>query len=288
MFVNDNKISTVKSYFKEKLSDKFSRNEIKLISDSFLKSRLNLTQQDLILANDIKVSESDLLYFRDKIKRIEAGEPFQYVIGFTEFFGLDIKVNPDVLIPRPESEELVDWVVSSVKEGKIIDLCTGSGCMALAIKDCLPKAELFGSDISKGAIETAKQNSELLDLKVDFVVNDVLNEQDSLIESKGKFDVILSNPPYVLESDKAFMSSTVIEHEPQIALFVTNEDPLLFYREIALFGLKALNENGILFFEIHEDYGIAVKEMLISLGYFRVELKQDLQEKDRMVKAILN
>lgn len=288
MFVKDNKVSSVREYFKEKLINKFSPNEIKTISDSFIKERLQLSNHELILSRDLHVSESDLLYFREVIKRILSGEPFQYVIGHTDFFGLSIKVSPSVLIPRPESEELVDWIVSDNPSGKIIDLCTGSGCMALALKDCLPNSEVYGTDISEDAIEMAKLNSKELKLETKFFTNDILKEGNALIEECGKFDVILSNPPYVLESDKTFMSNTVIEHEPQIALFVTDEDPLLFYREIALFGLKALKENGVLYFEIHEDYGIAIKEMLISLGYFRVELKQDLQDKDRMVKAILN
>ena len=192
------------------------------------------------------------------------------------------------MIPRPETEELVDWVVNSYKENseiKVLDLCTGSGCIALAIKSQLPKSKISGVDVSKEALSLANENAYNLDLEVTFLEQDIL--ESTLKLSKTKFDCWVSNPPYIPESDKADMADNVLKYEPGLALFVDNHLPIIFYERIAEHGLRHIKKGGSLFFEIHECFGQEVTFLLKNKGYVDVEIRKDLQGKDRMVKAIL-
>lgn len=287
MFVQSNSVLSVKSYIKSKLQDKFSENEIKLITNELLIQRLNYSKSDLILANENHVSESDLLFFRSAVKRLLENEPFQYIIGYTEFYGLNLKTDKRALIPRPETEELVDWINGTIKadeEFTLLDICTGSGCIALACKSIFSSAKIIGSDLSKDALNLARENSRTLNLDVDFIEFDALKNNDYPLE-ENSFDVIVSNPPYIPNSDKNEMSENVLTFEPHLALFVENDSPIIFYEQIAENAKRYLKKDGFLFFEIHEKYGKEVINDLTEKGFTNIELKKDLQGKDRMVKA---
>lgn len=216
--------------------------------------------------------------------RLRKGEPLQHITGFTWFDGLKILVSPSVLIPRPETEELVDWIAQMLPQqfnGRIIDWCTGSGCIALALKNRFPQAEIAGYDWSDEALCVAKRNADSLRLRGDFKKKDALNTEPS-----EKVDLIVSNPPYIPETESHLMHENVVAYEPGMALFVPDNDPLLFYRAITKSAIETLVPNGQLFFELHENFAMQTKEMIEATNAFSmVELKQDLQGKWRMLRA---
>lgn len=288
MFIKSNTIEEISSYLKKGLKDIFSEREVSIITQELILKRFNWNKTDFIINKQNRLSESDLLFFRSSLKRLQANEPLQYVLGSTFFYDLEIKTDKRGLIPRPETEELVDWVVNSYKENseiKVLDLCTGSGCIALAIKSQLPKSKISGVDVSKEALSLANENASNLDLEVTFLEQDIL--ESTLKLSKTKFDCWVSNPPYIPESDKADMADNVLKYEPGLALFVDNHLPIIFYERIAEHGLRHIKKGGSLFFEIHECFGEEVTFLLKNKGYVDVEIRKDLQGKDRMVKAIL-
>lgn len=287
MFVADNSIHALIAYFKRELNDLYSERELKTIAQQFICKRLDWSNATYMMSKDATVSESDLLFFRAVIKRLLEGEPFQYVIGETYFYNIKLQTTSQALIPRPETEELVEWVLKELPEKfyRIIDIGTGTGCIPLAIKKERPNNELFGIDISESAIELAQNNAQALKLDVKFRKYDIMkNENYSVI--KNSWDVIISNPPYIPDLEKEGMASHVIEYEPENALFVPDKTPLLFYERIAIFAKEHLSQSGMLFFEIHEDFGSEIIRLLKGYG-FETELKKDLQNKDRMIKATL-
>lgn len=288
MFVSDNSVSSAKAYFFDRLSDLFSPSELKLMFNEFLMSRLKLSRTNLLLAENLLLSESDLLYFRSCVHRLKENEPFQYILGSTEFYGLEIKCDRRALIPRPETEELVDWVVKDWKgqSPTIIDVCTGTGCIALALKSRFAQSLVEGVDVSIEALQLANENAELLEMDVQFQDLDVL-EATQIGLKQQKWDVIVSNPPYIPVSDKAQMHENVLNFEPGLALFVSNEDPLLFYRTIGQLALSSLTPEGSLYVEIHEDLGEEVVSLFESIGLKNVECRKDMQGKNRMVKGIV-
>lgn len=284
MFVKDNSISSVESYFEEKLSNQFSKREIKLIAKALIAKRLDFDENEYLLHKHNNVSESDLLFFRASIKRLQENEPLEHIVGYTFFYDLKINCSPSALIPRPETEELVDWIVGDYRNQQnlqVLDVCTGTGCIALALKNTNDTWKVEGIDISTESIDLSKQNARELGLGVAFNIKDALQ----LNLSADWYDCIVSNPPYIPKKDKSEMHENVLKFEPGIALFVEDHDPLLFYREIGVRAFKGLKNNGNLYFEIHEDFALATRELLIALGYFSVEIKKDLQGKDRMIKA---
>lgn len=209
-------------------------------------------------------------------------EPVQYVIGKSWFYGLELTVNSHVLIPRPETEELVEWIVNDVKTAvKILDIGTGSGAIPLALKKELAEADVWSVDISAGALEVAAANAEKLHLAVHFEQIDILSAAAQL----PVFDIIVSNPPYIRESEQADMEEQVVSYEPRIALFVPDHDALLFYRQIGLLALEKLAPKGKLYFEINEAFGKEVVALMEEQGFTNVVLKQDIYGKDRMVRA---
>ncbi len=286
MFVNSNKLSAIKKYVQEKLKEQFSSSEIKFIFNATAEQRLEVENAYMLL-NDISLSESDLLFFRAVVKRLLTGEPFQQIIGFSEFYGLKIKVSSAVLTPRPETEELVHQIVSDLKKLNndapiIIDVCSGSGCIALALKSAFPNGTIIGIEKSSEALEVARLNAENLKLPVDFRQRDVLTDDWQINQ---KVAIIVSNPPYVTWAEKDSMSKTVLDFEPSMALFVANEDPLLFYIKIAEEAFSLLNKDGKLYFEINEKYGSDIVKLLEEMNFTNVQLLTDLQGKDRMVIA---
>lgn len=217
------------------------------------------------------------------LERLAKGEPLQYVIGSTPFCGLTFRVDSRVLIPRPETAELVEWVVQDAdSKGSLLDVGTGSGCIAISLANRLPGWKVQGWDISDGALEVARENNRLNGTQVEFRKVDILNS-----DSDCRFDVIVSNPPYVLDSEKGQMEDTVLEFEPHLALFVSDSDPLLFYRAIAAFGHRTLNPGGKLYFEINPLKVEEMKDMLMGAGYRDVEVRNDIFGKPRMIKTML-
>lgn len=286
MFVQTNSIQAVKAYFKERLHHQFSESELKAMLKVAICERLKLSSADYLLCDSNLLSESDLLYFRSIVKRLKTNEPFQYILGKTEFYGLEIKCDYRALIPRPETEELVEWVLQSAKQNsRMIDFCTGTGCIALALKHELPTSTIFATDYSEEAICLSKENAQALNLNVSFILHDALSDQLPSTLTEQSIDIIVSNPPYIPELDKQEMQANVLDYEPHMALFVENENALIFYKAIARQAAKLLTENGLLFFEIHERLANETKEAIEALGFADIEIRKDLQGKDRMIKA---
>jgi len=286
MFVKNNSIASVFDYFEEKLTCSFSSREIKTIAKAFIAKRLDWKSSDFLLRQNDKVSESDLLFFRNSVKRIAAGEPFQYVLGTTFFYNIELDIDARALIPRPETEELVDWMVadySSLEAGAILDVGTGSGCIALSMKKALPNWSVTAVDVSEEALLLVEQNAAKNELEVNLIADSALQFNPSYYADK--YTVIVSNPPYVPRKDSDRMAKHVLNFEPSLALFVDDDDPLIFYQQIAEFALKKLALNGALYFELNEDLANETSALLSQIGYTNIEIRQDLQGRDRMLKA---
>jgi release factor glutamine methyltransferase len=289
MFVQHNTVSSCLDYVKSRLENQFSLTEIRQIQRQIFEKIFSWTPAELMLNNDYRLTESELLLVRDFVKRLQNHEPLQYIIGYTEFCDLKIFCDSRALIPRPETEELVYKVLSYNKtnspETKILDLCTGSGCIALALKSKLNHAELTGIDVSDDALQLAQKNAESLNLSVSWLKDDVLQLADSNVLKTQIWDVIVSNPPYIPENDKSKMSANVLEFEPHLALFVENEHPIVFYERIIEFAKHNLKNDGLLAFELHENLADEVKESCSQNGFSAVEIFEDLQGKPRMLVA---
>jgi len=218
----------------------------------------------------------------DRIKQIIADlktkKPIQYILGETEFYGLQFKVNEHTLIPRPETEELVKWILKE-EFSSALDIGTGSGCIAITLAKNT-NAKITAIDISKEAIDVAKENTKNNKVEIDFMLHDILQA-----ETLSKVDLIVSNPPYILNSEKEKMEANVLDFEPDLSLFISDNDPLLFYKKIGVLAEKSLNCGGKLYFEINEKYGAEILEMLSKIGFVDIALKKDINDKDRMVKA---
>lgn len=233
------------------------------------------------------VDEDTMGTLRTMAERIANGEPLQYVTGKAEFCGMSFKVNSNVLIPRPETEELVEWIVDVAKrkEGRVrvLDIGTGSGCIAVSIAKNVGTAQVDAWDVSEGALRTARENAASNGVDVRFERVDVLSFDGKT--SNEKYDIIVSNPPYICKSEAKDMERNVLEHEPHIALFVDDDDPLLFYRCIADIGNHLLNDGGLLFYEINRQYGAETIAMLQASGYSNIVIRQDQFGNDRMAKG---
>ncbi len=241
---------------------------------------------------EIPVDKLELLF--EILNELKTGKPLQYVIGETDFYGLNFIVNPSVLIPRPETEELVEWILSDLRISKralegirIIDIGTGSGCIPITIKKNIPEAQLYAIDISQEALDISKKNAVLNQTKINFIQDDILKSSNTSL-NKEKFQIIVSNPPYVMEAEKKQMLPNVLDYEPHLALFVPNNDPLIFYKTIADFAIKHLDTNGLLYLEINENLGEETINILKEKGLKNIELRQDLRGKDRMIRSKLN
>ena len=240
---------------------------------------------ELYGGKDRGFSEKEQEVLSDIVCRLQNHEPIQYIIGRETFMGLVFEVNENVLIPRPETQELVNWILEDRRadEGcKILDIGTGSGCIPISLAHFMSGAELEAWDISDGALDVARRNACQNEVKVLFRKQNVLEA----VPSSSCYDVIVSNPPYITEKEKVDMEANVLDWEPSIALFVPDTDPLLFYRKIAELGLEMLVAGGALYFEINRAYGEMMKTMLEDMGYNNVELRKDMFGNDRMIKAI--
>ena len=288
MFVQGNTLKDLKVYFSTKLSDQFSKSELNLMIKLLVIKRLNISKSDYLTGGDIRFSESDLLYFRDVVKGLQDDEPFQYILGEVEFYGVLMRIDKRALIPRPETEELVDWIVSSFdreKNLKGMDLCAGSGCIGFALKSVLKSANVIAVELSEGANNLIDENIEFTGIELNRHQLDVLAEASFDVFEENSFDCWVSNPPYIPENEMSIMAENVLSHEPHMALFVQDDDPLIFYREIASKAKRFLKHGGSIFFEIHEGLGESVIDLLSALGFVNIELRKDLQGKSRMVRA---
>ncbi|MBD0279612.1 MAG: peptide chain release factor N(5)-glutamine methyltransferase, partial [Flavisolibacter sp.] len=242
-----------------------------------------------------------LHHLTEIFQRLQQHEPIQYILNEAHFYGMKLFVNNSVLIPRPETEELIEWIIEEVraagkdvfhrgvteadetKKLKILDVGTGSGCIALALKKAMPKAEVWGCDVSEEALNIARRNGSALNIRVDFQGMNFLNVAERKL--LPTVDIVVSNPPYVPQKDKATMQPNVVQHEPHVALFVPDDDALVFYKALAQFGKERLYENGYIYCEIHEDLGKEVIDLFKREGYKNAELRKDRQGKDRMVRV---
>ena len=273
------------THIRQQLSAVYPDSEANAIARMVLECRFGISLLDICMGKDIQLLPKQRQDLDNIVARLSKGEPVQYVLGKAEFCGFDFSVAPGVLIPRPETEDLVDWIVadSEAKHGcSILDIGTGSGCIAISLKKLMPDAIVTAWDLSDDALRQATANARQLDADVLFEQVDVLN-----VTPSAKFDIIVSNPPYICNREKAEMSDNVLSHEPHLALFVPDDDPLMFYRAIAVLGCEMLNEGGAIFFEINRAFGSETTEMLASLGYKDIELRKDRFDNDRMIKAVL-
>jgi release factor glutamine methyltransferase len=238
-----------------------------------------------ITETNTKVPNSDYNQIMSITKRLLSHEPIQYILGETEFYGLKFRVNQAVLIPRPETEELVDWIIRDHKNSAltIVDVGTGSGCIAVTLAKNLIQSTVYALDVSEQALEQAKANAQLNEVVVQFFQTDVLKQPWPGFTKKP--DLIVSNPPYVTQKEKKQMQANVLDYEPSLALFVSDDDPLLFYREIATQARNLLADEGWLYFEINEALGNQTATLLEALGYRQIELRADINGKHRMIKA---
>jgi release factor glutamine methyltransferase len=259
---------------------------------------LNLPRFQLVLNPEFTITKSEYDVFFKTLDALKQHKPIQYILGETEFYSLPFKVNENVLIPRPETEELVDWVIKCQSEQseasniKILDIGTGSGCIAISLAKNLPNAKVYALDVSSEALKVAKQNAELNNVNLTFIEADILKINDAMLSlSKHiatKFDVIVSNPPYVRHLEKAEIQPNVLDNEPHVALFVEDENPLVFYKAITDFAVNNLKQKGQLFFEINQYLGEETKQLLLDVNFEAIELRKDLIGNDRMLKGIKN
>ncbi|MGK0412124.1 MAG: release factor glutamine methyltransferase [Polaribacter sp.] len=288
-----------KTFFFDELSEKYPKTEIDSFFFLLMDEYLQLKRIDTVLQPDFKIKEEPLLFLKDVIRKLQKEIPLQYIIGHTEFYGLPFLVDENTLIPRPETEELVAWVIDEIKELRIsnleeaaenkenvlsiLDIGTGSGCIPISLAKNLENCIISAIDISENALKVAKNNSEVNKVVVNFRKVDILQTKNL----SQQYDVIISNPPYVRELEKVEIRNNVLQNEPHLALFVSNENPLLFYDKIADLAKAQLTKNGILFFEINQYLGLDTIELLKNKGFKSVELRKDIFGNDRMVKATL-
>jgi release factor glutamine methyltransferase len=295
------KLHEAEQFIREQLKQIYDEQESANIADLSVEYISSLSKSQRISKKDEELSIAQLTQIHAHLLRLKNHEPIQYIMNKTWFYGMELYVDEHVLIPRPETEELVKWIVDEVKisgkdvfvrrpmeadettQLKILDVGTGSGCIALALKKAMPKAEVWGCDISEEALTVARRNGSALNVRVDFQgLNFLDGEQQKQLPT---VDIIVSNPPYVPLKDKDQMHANVVDHEPHTALFVPNNDPLIFYKTLAEFGKKRLYQGGSIYMEINEQLGNDVVNLFEQNGYSSVELRKDMQGKERMIKA---
>lgn len=278
----------LKTHFAAQLQEEYPESEINSFFYLLTEAYLNMNRLQIALDPKMKMDETKVSKFENALKRLKQHEPIQYILGNTSFFGLDFKVNRDVLIPRPETEELVSWILEdagSTKQfssGKIIDIGAGSGCIAISLAQNLPKAAIFALDISSAALQTAQENAAQNEVHIEFLQEDIL-QKNSLIQD---FDVIVSNPPYVRQLEKEKMQRNVLENEPASALYVENDDALIFYRKIAELAKDNLTKNGAAYVECNQYLAKETEQIFLKKG-FKTELRKDIFGNERMLKAVL-
>jgi len=277
-------------YIREQLNPAYPAQETESLIRIILNQVCHLQIHELWSGKDTQILPNERKLIEEIVEGLLKYEPIQYLLGETEFYGLRFVVNKQVLIPRPETEELVEWIVSDAKtayfsnELRVLDIGTGSGCIAISLAKHLPKAKVYGLDISEEALSVARQNAVINQVAVEWIRHDILDSCESN-DLPQTFDIIVSNPPYVTPAEKAAISQNVLDYEPHLALFTPQDQPLLFYERIADFGRKHLCQQGFVYFEINPSFGREVMELLDWKGYCNGVLRQDISGKERMVKG---
>ena len=285
---------TIQQSYKQllfQLYEMYGDREAANIADIVIENITGFKKVDRLINKQFLLNEEQLQLLNDYTNELLKHKPVQYVLSEVWFAGMKLYVDENVLIPRPETEELVEWIVKTVASRKsqvasILDIGTGSGCIPVALKKKLLSVEVHALDISEEALTVAKRNAVTQQTEINFHLLNILDK--NLWRQLPKFDIIVSNPPYVTQGEASSMQKNVLQYEPHLALFVDDEDAMKFYKVIAEFGLKHLNENGQLFFEINEMMGKQICDLLNQYRYLNIELKKDLQNKDRMIKATLS
>ena len=286
-------LAEIKDFFQGELPE-FSRTEMSLMVKLLVLKTLDISDTEYMLSQDLVFSKENVKSLKNSVIELKSNNPFQYVLGEVEFYGVMLSIDKRALIPRPETEELVDWIVNSVdheqysikKENLVmLDICSGSGCIAFGIKSRFKKDKIIAGELSKDALSLIDENRMKTELDIEILELDALDIDTFSKIKKESLDIIVSNPPYIPAAEKVRMGANVLEHEPEMALFVSNENPLLFYKSIAEIAKVYLKLSGNIFFEIHEDFASEVMAILKSLKFVNIELRKDLQGKDRMVRA---
>ena len=291
-------IKDVFTQFREGLPELYDKHETDALSLLATGEITGFSNAKLKAFPELELSQIQIGQLTNILTELKTGKPIQYILGKTEFYGLPFFVNPSVLIPRPETEELVEWALEEVGSRKseagsvksvarrILDIGTGSGCIAIALRKHLPFFDVSAIDISVDALQIARKNAQLNEVNINFVEADILNLNPDQSIYKQKYEIIISNPPYVTLYDKTQMHTNVTDFEPHTALFVPLEDPLIFYKAIADFASVHLVSGGLLFFEINESYGENIVNMLKDKGFSDIELRKDMSGRDRMVNCL--
>ena len=281
---------TIKHYrdqFIQELTPLYDPGEAESFFYLILEAKHQLKRIDIALQPELVLSVSEMETWNSILEELKREIPIQYILGTTHFYGLEFEVNSAVLIPRPETEELVDWIVQKSKiknqksKIKILDIGTGSGCIAISLAKNLPDAEVFALDVSEQALATAQKNAELNQVQVQFICQSILETEDL----GQQFDIIVSNPPYVRHLEKQEIKKNVLDNEPHLALFVADDDALIFYRKIAQLALKNLNQTGQLYFEINQYLGQEMLDLLQEMNFKDTVLRKDIYGNNRMTKS---
>jgi len=282
----NNSIKKIISFIKSELKDIYPIEEVNSFIYMIFDEVLKYSRTKVLVSSEQKIDAKYINQIYTITKELKQQKPIQYIFGKTTFYDLLFKVNPSVLIPRPETEELVDWIIleNENKAQKILDIGTGSGCIAISLAKNLAGSTVFAADVSKEALKITEQNSKLNKVPIHLMQLDILNPVKNI---DLEFDIIVSNPPYIAEKEKSLMLPNVLNHEPELALFVSNEDPLIFYKAIINFGLNHLCSEGQIYFEINELYGSEILKLLEENGFAHISLKKDINGKNRMIRGIL-
>ncbi|WP_310560133.1 peptide chain release factor N(5)-glutamine methyltransferase [Flavobacterium sp.] len=296
------KIKEYRTLFIQELSPIYDIDEAESFFYLILQEKQKLKRIDLALNPDLTFSNDEILIWNSILEQLKKEIPIQYLLGKTCFYGLEFEVNQNVLIPRPETEELVEWIIQSSKYEvgswkleersiTILDIGTGSGCIAISLAKNIPNARIFAIDVSDGALATAQKNAKSNKVEIHFIKTDILKINDlkklptSHFHLPACFDIIVSNPPYVRELEKVEIKKNVLDNEPHLALFVEDDDALIFYRKIVALAQKNLSPNGQLFFEINQYLGKEMIDLLEKMGFKNVELREDIYGNDRMIRG---
>jgi release factor glutamine methyltransferase len=277
-------LKSLQNFFQNGLIGYYPKEEINAFFYRICEQHLNYKRIDVSLKSETLITPETFEYFESLISRLLTYEPIQYILGTTSFFGLEFKVDTNVLIPRPETEELVAWILKQADSSqplKILDIGTGSGCIAVSLAKHFPNADVYALDVSPAALEMAQYNAQQNGVQLNGIQANVLEWENTELQ----FDIIVSNPPYVRESEKERMAPNVLEHEPHLALFVENNNPLVFYQAIVALSKQALKKQGLLYFEINEYLGQETKALFSSDDFENVQLKTDIFGKNRMMRA---
>jgi release factor glutamine methyltransferase len=283
MYLKDNKINGLKNHFLNELSSIYEKREAENIFYILCEDFLSIKRNEYLLNKDQRLSESDILRFHYALKDLKNNKPIQYITGKTIFYGHRLFVNEHVLIPRPETEELVYYVLQKNKNSKknVLDIATGSGCIACTLKKENHLFNVFASDISENALVVANKNATSLNTEITFIKDDVLNY--NIHSYPPQIDIIVSNPPYVTQKEKKDMRKNVLDYEPHLALFVSNDNPLYFYDKICDLANHILTLNGELWFEVHEKYAGDIALLMTKNSFKNIEIIKDLNQKPRIV-----